>query len=318
MSIEKDCAAAVESVNPDMLRKVGIKLWADGSPWVGTIATSFPYADSELVRTTMIPRGPSGEKMMNYTREELDATLDKIVSSGYQMAFHVNGDVGLDIVLDAYERSLNKFKLVGTDHRWRVEHVGGARPDQFKRAASLGVGISMSPFQFTYWGDVLDGQLFAPEIGSQWQRYKDAFDSGAVVSFHNDGMVSPPNPLLNIKGAVTRTTPSGKLHGPEQKITLDQAFGAHTVNAAHHLKRDDLGSITIGKLADFVELSADPWTVDPMKLAEDVHVHGTWINGKKIDIDSFLSAVLVQTFALDPKNHNAPLHDSLGRRSKCC
>lgn len=88
----------------------------------------------------------------------------------------------------------------------------------------------------------------------------DAFKSGAVVSFHNDGMVSPPIPLLNIQSAITRKTPSGELHGPEQIISLDDALKAHTIAAAYTLHRDkDIGSIEVGKLADFVELSKDPY-----------------------------------------------------------
>jgi predicted amidohydrolase YtcJ len=111
-----------------------------------------------LVKRAQIPRGPHGEKMMNYSRVDLDAVLDKFVPLGYQIAFHVNGDVAFDICLYAYDRALNKYKLIGTDHRWRCEHLGGALGHQFKRAASLGVGVSLSPFHFSYWADVLDGQ----------------------------------------------------------------------------------------------------------------------------------------------------------------
>lgn len=129
------------------------------------------------------------------------------------MAFHVNGDLGLDIVLDAYEHALAKHDLLGTDHRWRVEHVGAAREDQFARAASLGVITSMGGYQFYYWGDLLDVQLFGHEIGANWQRFKGAFDAGRRPSFHNDGANTPPNPLLNIHTAVTRRTSSGTVRG---------------------------------------------------------------------------------------------------------
>ncbi len=128
-----------------MIRKQGIKLWADGSPWVGTAALSYPYLDSATVRGAGIPLGPSGESAMNYSRTQLDASLDRFVPAGWQMAFHVNGDVGLDVVLDAYQRALNVHGLTGTDHRWRVEHLGGARADQFPRVASLGVFASLGP-----------------------------------------------------------------------------------------------------------------------------------------------------------------------------
>lgn len=301
MSIEPDCGEKITSPNPKMLWKQGIKLWADGSPWVGTIAASFPYLDSPVVQHAQIPLGPGGEAMMNYTRAELDQVLASHATEGWQFAFHVNGDVGLDIVLDAYEHALVSNNLMGTDHRWRVEHVGACRGDQFERAASLGVTVSMLPAQFIYWGDLLDGQMFPTEIGSQWMRAGDAFASGALVTFHNDGFVSPPVPLLNIQAMTTRRSVSGTVHGPEQQVSLDHAFRAHTINAARQLFRDqDLGSLKVGKLADLVQLSTDPYAVDSDKITELVTVQGTWVNGAKIDTDVFMTNIEV----IDPSEHH--------------
>jgi len=312
MSINADAGDPLDSpISTDMLHKQGIKLWADGSPWVGTIAASFPYLDNEITQNAQIPIGPGGEAMMNYSRVELDQVLARYAPMGWQFSFHVNGDIGLDIVLDAYEHALVANKLLGTDHRWRVEHVGACRGDQFDRAASLGVGISLGVFQFIYWGDLLDGTMFPTEVGANWMRWGDAVKSGATYSFHNDGSVSPPNVLLNMQTAITRLSDSGTVHGPEQIISLDDALKAQTINAAHMLHRDDLvGSISVGKMADFVELSMDPYMADPTKLATQVKVQGTWLGGHKIDLDSFLSEIT----AIDPSEH-ANLATTQG---KCC
>ncbi|HVK69241.1 MAG TPA: amidohydrolase family protein [Polyangium sp.] len=293
MSIEADCGDEVPVPNLESrLWKQGIKLWADGSPWVGSIASSFPYLDNQRVRDAGIPIGPGGTDNLNYSRVELDQLLDKYAPFGWQFAFHCNGDIALDVVLDAYQRALVKHRLLGTDHRWRVEHCGGCRGDQFARAASLGVMISLPPFQFIYWGDVLDGTMFPSEIGRQWVRAGDAMKTGAPVSFHNDGCVSPPIPLLNVQSMVTRRTPSRTLHGPEQAVILHDALLAHTMHAAYHLKRDhDLGSITVGKLADFVELSADPYAVPIDNLVDEVKVNGTWSNGKRVDLAAFMDQI---------------------------
>lgn len=301
MSIEAGCGDPVTTPAPEnKLKKQGIKLWADGSPWVGTIAASFAYLDNETTRGANIPLGPGGEGMMNYTRAELDETLAKYAPTGLQMAFHCNGDVGLDIVLDAYELALRNNKLLDTDHRWRVEHLGACRADQFERAAGLGVALSMSPFQFVYWGDLLDGVLFPPEIGSQWQAVGDAFRSGASVSFHNDGFVSPPDVLLNWQATVTRQTASGKVHGANQAVSIDDAIKAQTINAAFQLGRDhEIGSIEVGKLADFAELSADPYGVDPHRLTSEVKVLGTWVGARRIDLDAFLK----QVESIEPAPH---------------
>ncbi|WP_286298216.1 amidohydrolase [Polynucleobacter sp. TUM22923] len=311
MSTTPDAGDKVTWADPSMVRKNGIKLWADGSPWLGTVAQSFGYLDNPTTRNANIILGPLGEKGMNYTRLQLDQILDKFAPMGYQMSFHCNGDVGFDVVLDAYENALVKNKLMGTDHRWRVEHLGAARSDQFKRAAALGVTVSMGPFQYIYWGDLLDGTMFESKYGSQWQAVQSAFDAGVRPSFHNDGPVSPPNVLLNIQSMVTRTTTSGKVHGANQAVTMDQALKAETINAAYQLKRDtEVGSLEVGKYADLVELSTDLTAVDPKQIVAKVKVLGTWVGGKKIDIKQFLADI----DAIDPSQHKGLAEAALSSR----
>jgi len=291
ISTEDGCDLPVDSkISTDLLVKGGIKLWADGSPWVGNIAITFPYLQTEATQRAGIKGDRIGDKGLNYSRTDLDNLLDKYAPTGNQFSVHANGDMAIDIVLDAMERALVKFDLLGTNHGWRIEHVGAGRRDQFDRAKSLGIQISMGPFQFYYWGDLLDGQMFDSKYGSQWQAFKDAFDSGCNVSFHNDGAVSPPTPLLNVQAAVTRRTRSGALHGENQQVSLDEGLAAETINAARMLKREDVvGSIEVGKFADFVELTADPYAVDVLKLATECTVAGTWLGGNRIDLDAFLA-----------------------------
>ncbi|SBS77908.1 Amidohydrolase 3 [uncultured Mycobacterium sp.] len=276
-----------------LLVKQGVKLWTDGSPWIGNIAISFPYLSTEATRTAGIdPAVAGGVQSMNYSRDQLDAILDVAAPTGWQMAFHANGDLAIELALDAYEDALVRHDLIGTDHRWRLEHLGAGTRRQFDRAARLGVHVSMAPFQYYYWGDLLDGQIFDHEHGSQWGAFADAVASGAVVSLHNDGSVSPPTPVLNIQTAVTRRTRAGTVHGADQGITLDQALRAHTIDAARTLHRDKMiGSLEVGKLADFTELTADPYAVDPAQLADKAQVGGTWLSGERIDLATFARAV---------------------------
>lgn len=309
MSTEADCNDPVPTRNPAMLWKQGVKLWADGSPWVGNIGLSYPYLDSEPVRQAGIPLDTGGEKSMNYSRTQLDQVIDKVAPAGWQLAFHVNGDVALDVVLDAYERGLTVHGKVGTDHRWRLEHVGAGRDDQFRRAGGLGLVASLSPFQMLYWGDLLDGTMFPSEIGSQWVAFRGALEGGTRPSFHNDGSVSPPIPLLNVQVAVTRASITGKVHGSGQAIPLDDALRGETVNAAFAIGRDhDLGSITPGKQADLVELSKDPYEVDPMRLSKDIEVRGTWVSGSRIDLDAFVAAIEATDAALHAHLHDQEHH----------
>lgn len=291
MSTESDAGRPfISDVPESMLRKVGVKLWADGSPWIGNVAMSAPYLDTPTTHAAGITPGLHDEREMNYSRAQLDSLLDQYAPQGWQMSFHANGDVATDIVLDAFSRALDEHSLTGTDHRWRLEHIGGARRDQFRRMAQIGAVPSLGPFQFSYWGDLLDGEMFASEVGSQWQRARDAFDAGLKVSFHNDGSVSPPWPLRSVQSMVTRRTVSGQLHGAEQAISVDEGLRAITINGAYSLRHEDqVGSIEVGKLADFVLLDADPYTV-PIDEIEKIEVLGTWVGGSPIDMDEFASA----------------------------
>lgn len=291
MSTEADAASPFSSPVPtERLRKVGIKLWADGSPWVGNIAQSAPYLDTPVTAAAGIVPGAHGIENMNYSRAQLDALLDAFAPEGWQMSVHVNGDLALDIVLDAFDDALARHELTDTDHRWRVEHLGGARADQFPSLAERGIVPSMGPFQFYYWGDLLDGGMFTHDVGAHWQRIGDATAAGLRVSYHNDGSVTPPTPLLNIQTAVTRRTRSGTVRGIEQAVTLDDALRAQTIDAAYALRMDDeIGSLEPGKLADFVMLDADPYAVDAADLGT-IRVLDTWLGGERIDLAAFAAA----------------------------
>jgi hypothetical protein len=164
----------------------------------------------------------------------------------------------------------------------------------------MGAVPSLALYQVVYWGDLLDGQLFASEIGSQWARTGDAVRAGMRISLHFDGPLSPPIPLTNIQCAITRMSIFGHVHGPDQIISLDQALRAYTIDAAYGLRREhEIGSLEAGKLADLVELSTDPYLADPTKLAAQVQVQGTWLAGHRID----LAAYLEQVAAVDPATH---------------
>jgi predicted amidohydrolase YtcJ len=112
---------------------------------------------------------------------------------------------------------------------------------------------------------------------------------------------------------VMRTTTSGAVHGADQSVSLDQALRAITINGAYQLKRDhEIGSLAVGKYADFVELSTDIYTVPVDKIVDQVTVLGTWLGGRKIDLDTFIDEIK----AIDPTEHQQ-LTGQLAA-GKCC
>ncbi len=262
----------------DMLRQVGIKIWVDGSPWVGNIALTFPYLDTAASRTIGVPPGSCGHA--NYTKEQLSEIVGAYYPRGWPMACHVQGDAGVDTILDVYEEALRRNPR--PDHRLRLEHVGAIRPDQLKRAADLGVTCSLFVDQIHYWGDIIVDGLFGPERGSRWMPAGSAVATGMRISLHNDPPVTPEEPLRNISVAVTRTAPSGRVLAPEERLTVDQAIRAQTLDAAWQLFADDvIGSLEVGKYADLVVLSADPRAVPPEQIA-DLEIRATYLAGRRV------------------------------------
>jgi predicted amidohydrolase YtcJ len=262
----------------DMFRQAGIKIWVDGSPWIGNIDLSFPYLDTAATRSVGIPKGSCG--CANYTREQLTEIVGAYFPKGWQMACHVQGDAGADTILDVYEDALREHPR--DDHRLRLEHVGAIRDDQLQRAHDLGVTCSLFVDQIHYWGDIVVDGLFGPERGNRWMPCGSAVATGMRISLHNDPPVTPEEPLRNISVAVTRTAPSGRVIGPEQRITVEQAIRAQTIDAAWQLHSDDvIGSLEVGKYADMVVLSADPRTVPPEQIA-DLEVRATYLAGRQV------------------------------------
>jgi predicted amidohydrolase YtcJ len=262
----------------DILRQVGIKIWVDGSPWIGNIDLSFPYLDTDATRTIGVAPGSCGHA--NYSPEQLREIVGAYFPLGWPMACHVQGDAGVDTILDVYEDVLRRHPR--DDHRLRLEHVGAISDAQLQRAHDLGVTCSLFVDQIHYWGDVIVDGLFGPEHGERWMPCGSAVATGMRISLHNDPPVTPEEPLRNIAVAATRTAPSGRVLAPEQRLTVEQAIRAQTLDAAWQLFADDIvGSLEVGKYADMVVLSADPRTVEPEAVA-DLTVEATYLAGRQV------------------------------------
>lgn len=132
-----------------------------------------------------------------------------------------------------------------------------------------------------------------------------AVRAGAHVSFHNDGRLSPPFPLLNIQTTITRTMGSDQVHGTNQIISLEDALKAETTGATYMVHREnEIVSLAVGLYADLVELSMGPYMAEPTTLATQVIVQGTWLSGKRVDLDSYMTQIQeVEAAATHPVDH---------------
>ena len=257
------------------VRQVGVKIWSDGSPWVGNIAASFPYLDTPAARAIGLEPGHIGRA--NYTTEQLIEIGSQYAGEGWQLACHAHGDLAIDSTLDAYEELIDRFGLV--DHRFRIEHGGLMTPAQFERAAALGATVSLFVDHITYWGDVLVDDLFG-ERGAAWADAGAAAAAGHRVTFHNDGTVTPCEPLRNMAVAETRTSRTGRRLDGGTGVSRAVSLRAHTSHAAWQLRSEhEVGALRPGLLADLAVIDVDPRTAEPEELA-GARVLATAVEGR--------------------------------------
>ncbi len=214
------------------------------------------------------------------TREELTALVKKINRAGYQIAIHANGDAAIDDVIFAYREARKDFPR--TDTRFRIEHTQNVREDQLDAMKELAITPSFFVSHTYYWGDVHRDVFLGPERGARISPLRSALDRGLRFSIHLDTPVTPMSPLQAVWSAVNRQTQSGKVLGPEQKITPLEALRSVTIDAAWQEHDEKIkGSIEPGKLADLVILGQNPLTIDPLKI-RDITVLETIVGGRSV------------------------------------
>lgn len=213
---------------------------------------------------------------------ELEALARLFWDRGYQLHVHVNGDAGMDVVLDILARALAARPR--PDHRTTLHHVGFATNDQLRRAGRLGAVISAQPYYIWALGDLYAAHGLGHDRASQMSRIGAMVRNGIPTSLHSDFTMAPAAPLTLAWVALNRVTSEGTLMAPAERITVGQALRAVTIDAAFALRMEqEIGSIVAGKRADFTVLEQDPFEVEPMAL-RDIPIWGTVFEGKPYPI----------------------------------
>jgi hypothetical protein len=192
------------------------------------------------------------------------------------MNCHANGDVAIDHVLTAYERALNLKP--DADARPKITHCTLITDDLVRRIKAIGVVPALftsyayyNPDKFHFYGEDLMKRCMA---------FRTLLDAGVPAAAGSDFDPGPFSPLMGIQGMVTRTGWNGEVWGANQKITVDEAIRVNTLNGAYATREEAIkGSVTLGKLADFVMLANDPHTVDPATI-KDIKIVRTVVGGK--------------------------------------
>lgn len=251
----------------ERLRVGGLKLFADGSCSERTMRMSTPYADR-----------PDYYGILTMSQQELNETIEDAHTHHFQVGVHANGDVAIGMVLKAYERVLKRHPH--PDPRPRIEHCTLVNPSLLARMAAI--GAIPAPF-YTYVH--FHGNKWAAygQKRLQWMfAHRSFLDHKIRVAGSSDYVPGPYEPLMAIQSMVTRKDFEGRVWGPNQRISVDEALRVCTINGAYASFEEKIkGSITAGKLADFVILAEDPHEVEPDEI-KHIPVVRTVIGGRTV------------------------------------
>lgn len=198
--------------------------------------------------------------------------------AGYHIHIHNNGDGGMDVLLDNLEAAMKRKPR--HDHRTTLVHFGFATREQIKRAARLGAIVSANPYYVTALAGRYKQVGIGPARTARMVPLADAKAAGMSISFHSDMPMAPAKPLTLAWSAVNRRTAEGPVDGPDQRVDIETALKAITIDAAFAIELEHkIGSITPGKDANFTILDADPHTV-PARDIDKITVWGTVLEGR--------------------------------------
>lgn len=249
----------------ELLSFAGIKLYADGT--LGGWTAYFPdgYV-GDPCRTGQLYHEPA----------EYEALVRRAHAVGLQTATHAQSPDAIEMVVTAVERAL--AERPDGDARHRIEHCGLPTPAQIARMATAGIMPVNQPQHYYNWGEGVTQAIGTP--GERFNPLGDFRDAGVAVTISSDAPVADPKPLEAIQVSVTRVTRRGhRLGDSSLAISAADALRAHTYSGARAIGREDeLGSLEVGKLADFVVLDRDPLT-EPAASIGEIAVRSTWVGG---------------------------------------
>lgn len=242
-----------------------VKLFADGAIYSQAMQVREPYTD-----------GHKGEWMMDL--DFFERSFRVYWDAGYQIHIHVNGDAGLDMVLNTLEKNMRRHPR--HDHRTVIVHFAVSQKDQVERIQRLGAIVSANAYYPTALADNYSKAGLGPERADQMVRMGDVERAGISYSYHSDMPMAPAQPLFLMHCGVNRFTQSGRVAAPEQCVSREGALKAVTLDAAYSLQLEkEMGSIVPGKLANFTILADNPVTCEAAKI-KDIAVVGTIHEGR--------------------------------------
>jgi len=264
----------------DFIDVIGVKHWYDGSPYIGSMYLKEPYLTNEFNQQKLdIPENQTGTNLIG--KEELKAFIKKYHSNGWQIAIHTQGGAAISDVLDAYEEL--SAELDYSKSRHRLEHCLLMPTADLSRMSTLGMTPSYHINHLYFYGDALKEHVIGEERAKKLLPLRSTLENGLTLSLHADQPMFASHPFRLIQTAVERKTRLGNPMSQDQRIELIDAIKAMTISAAWQIhKEDKLGSLTVGKYADFIVLDSDPFST-PFSELENIKCLETYVSGNKVD-----------------------------------
>lgn len=258
----------------DRFRVIGVKFISDGSTQGLTAALNEPY---------LYPKGTTHRGALDWEDEKLFNATKPFYDQGWQLSTHANGDRAVAQTLSNYGRLLQGTPDPAV-RRLRIEHFTVTTEEEVDLAQKLGVAPSMTIGHVGYWGEVFHNHVLGEERANRIDPTGSLASRKVRFSFHSDSPVSPYGPLRYVATGASRLwqDPPRKVLGEQQRISIDQAIRAVTLDAAYAMFLEDkVGSLEPGKWADLVILDSNPRAAkDPENIA-DIKVLETWVGGKQ-------------------------------------
>jgi predicted amidohydrolase YtcJ len=255
-----------------------------GDEWIRLGATSEHAVDGSFSERTMALSTPYPGVTPPYkgnvmeTQESLNAWIERVHRAGIQVNCHANGDVAIEMTLTAMERAQRLFPRA--DARPKITHCTLINDDLVRRIKAAGVVPAAFTSYAYYNSDKFS--FFGEELMKRCMAYRSFLDAGVPVAAGSDFSPGPFDPRMAIQGMVTRTGWDGKTWGANQRISVEEALRVNTINGAYNSHEEAIkGSITPGKLADFVVFSDDFFTVEKEKI-KDIQIVRTVVGGSTV------------------------------------